>query len=152
MVTNRLASGSKVALIPERLSISIGGHFGPSYFIQLENGSLTYSHSKPVQQFPPKWDSASETIRPTEVQWQAVRGALDRLNAWCWQPEYFEPICDGTNWSAEIVYSDKVVSSHGSNCFPGPDGRPVSIIDRTEGDTFEQFCRAVSALVGRPFR
>jgi hypothetical protein len=152
MPTKRLAPDSKTALIPEWLSISIGGHFGPSYSVELENGSLTYSHSKPVQQFPPKWDSGSETIRPTEHQWQAFRAALDLLNVWCWQPEYFEPVCDGTGWSAEIVYSDKTVSSHGSNCFPRPDGSPVSIVDRTKGDTFEEFCRAVSVLIERQFR
>jgi hypothetical protein len=138
--------------LPERLHVGIGGHFGPSYGVKLQNGSLTYNHSKPVQQFPPKWDSGSETIRPTENQWQAFRELLDQLDVWCWQPEYFEPICDGTNWSAEIVYSDKVVSSHGSNCFPGRDGRPVSIVDRRNGDTFQRFCSAVSLLVGRAFR
>lgn len=141
-----------MALIPERLSISIGGHFGPSYSVEVKNNSLTYSHSKPVQQFPPEWDSESETIRPTEDQWQVFRKRLDELNVWHWEPEYFEPVCDGTGWTAEIVYSDKVVRSHGSNCFPGPIGEPVSIVDRTDGDTFDRFCRAVSALVGKKFR
>jgi hypothetical protein len=87
--------------LPQRLSISIGGHFGPSYSVELENGSLTYSHSKPIQQFPPKWDSEAETIRPAHDQWQAFRRELDRLNVWRWQPEYLEPVCDGTGWSAE---------------------------------------------------
>jgi hypothetical protein len=152
MPTKRLASGSKMALIPERLSISIGGHFGQSYSIELENGSLTYSHSKPVQQFPPKWDSGSETIRPAEDQWQAFRGALDRLNVWCWQPKYFEPVCDGTGWSIEIVYADKAIVSGGTNCFPGRGGRAISIVDSARDHTFDHFCRAVSALAGRKFR
>jgi hypothetical protein len=138
--------------LPERLSISIGGHFGPSYSVEPENGSLTYSHSKPVQQFPPKWDSESETIRPTEHQWQAFRRELDRLNVWRWQSEYFEPVCDGTGWSVEIVYSDTAIRSHGSNCFPGQNGRALSIVDRTKDDTFKQFCRSVSALAKRQFR
>jgi hypothetical protein len=141
-----------MALIPKRLSISIGGHFGPSYSVELENGSLTYSHSKPVQQFPPKWDSESETIGPTEDQWRAFRRELDRLNVWRWQPEYFEPVCDGTGWSAEIVYSDKMLSSHGSNCFPGQNGKAIAITEREKDDTFERFCLAVSALVGHKFR
>jgi hypothetical protein len=105
-----------------------------------------------VQDFPPKWDSRSEQIRPAEERWQAFRVALDLLNVWCWQPYYFAPVCDGTTWSAEIIYSNQAVCSHGSNCFPGQKGRPVSIVDRTDGDTFEQFCRAVSALLGRKFR
>ena len=152
MPIKRLAPGSKMGLIPERLSISVGGHFGPSYSIELENGSLTYSHSKPVQQFPPEWDSKSETIRPTERQWQAFRERLDELNVWRWQPEYFEPVCDGTGWSVEIVYSDTLIRSHGSNCFPGKDGARISIVDRTKGDTFDRFCRPVSALLRRTFR
>jgi hypothetical protein len=39
---------------------------------------------------------------------------LPPLDVWRWQPRYFEPICDDTGWSAEIIYSDKTVSSHGS--------------------------------------
>jgi hypothetical protein len=138
--------------LPERLSISIGGHFGPSFCLQLEQGVLTYRHSKPVQNFPTEWASGSEEIRPAPTQCQAFRAALDLLNAWRWQPEYFEPVCDGTGWSVEIVYSDKAISSRGSNCFPGQNGRPISIVDRAQGDTFDQFCRAVSLLVGKAFR
>jgi hypothetical protein len=71
----------------------------------------------------------------------------------CWaNTEYFEPVCDGTGWSAEITYPDKALHSHGSNCFPGDDGNPVSIANRRNGDTFQQFCSAVSLLVGRAFR
>lgn len=138
--------------VPERLHLSIGGHFGPSYSVEFAGGLLTYQWSKPGQQFPPEWDSSSEQIQPSDERWQAFRSALDRLNVWCWQPEYFEPVCDGNGWSAEIVYSDKEICSHGSNCFPGANGKPVSIVDRAKGDTFERFCRAVSLLVGKAFR
>jgi hypothetical protein len=41
---------------------------------------------------------------------------------WRWEPEYFEPVCDGTGWTAEIVYPDEALHSRGSNCFPGEDG------------------------------
>src|SRR6266481_4338640 len=120
--------------LPERLQVSIGGHFGTSFSVCLEGGLLTYKWSKPVQNFPPKWDSQSEQIQPSDERWQAFRAALDLLNVWRWQPEYFEPVCDGTGWSAEIIYSDKAVHSHGSNCFPGQNGRPVSIVERIKGD------------------
>jgi hypothetical protein len=143
---------SRSVSIPQMLSVSIGGHFGPSYSVELENGSLTYNHSRPVQQFPPKWDSRSEQIQPSDDRWQAFRRELDRLNVWRWQPKYFEPICDGTGWSAEIVYSDTVIRSHGSNCFPGKDGARISIVDRTKDDAFDKFCSAVSCLIGRKFR
>jgi hypothetical protein len=138
--------------LPERLSVSIGGHFGTSYSVCLEGTALTYECTKSVESFPLKWESRSKQIQPSNERWQVFRAALDRIDVWRWQTEYFEPVCDGTGWSAEIVYSDKAVSSHGSNCFPGRDGRPVSIVDRTKGDTFERFCLAVSALVGGVFR
>jgi hypothetical protein len=147
------APGNVYKDLPERLSISIGGHFGPSYSVELENGSLTYSHSKPAQLFPPTWDSEAEKVRPDNGRWQAFRAALEVLEVWSWETRYHDPsVCDGTSWSAEIVYSDQSVVSCGSNSFPGQKGRPISIVDRIKGDTFEQFCRAVSALVGRPFR
>ena len=65
--------------LPERLHVSIGGHFGTSFCICLEGGLLTYEWSKSVQNFPPKWDCWSEQIQPTEERWQAFRAALDRL-------------------------------------------------------------------------
>jgi hypothetical protein len=145
--------------LPERLQVSIGGHFGPSYSVHFDgDSSLTYTRTKRREKDPweigssEKWETKSEPVRPTQGRWAAFRAELDRLNVWCWQPEYFEPVCDGTGWSAEIVYSDKAIRSHGSNCFPGEADKPVSIVDRAKGDTFDQFCRAVSCMVGRPFR
>jgi hypothetical protein len=144
--------GSVVNAVPERLHVNIGGHFGTSFSVCLEDGLLTYESSKLVQNFPPKWDCRSEQIQPTEGQWQAFRERLDELNVWRWESEYFEPVCDGTGWSAEIVYSEKAIRSHGSNCFPGQNGRAIPITVRREDDTFEQFCRAVSMLLERDFQ
>jgi hypothetical protein len=153
MSTKRLAPRSKMALAPERLSISIGGHFGTSFSVCFEGGLLTYQRSKPVQNFPPKWDSWSEQIQPSDERWQAFRAALDLLSVWSWQQRYTDPeVCDGTGWSVEIAYADKAVVSGGSNCFPGQNGRPISIVDRSKDDTFDKFCRAVSELVGSEFQ
>jgi hypothetical protein len=138
--------------LPERLQVSIGGHFGTSFSICLEGGLLTYKRSKLVQNFPPKWDWESEQIQPSDERWQAFRAALDLLNVWCWQPEYFEPVCDGTGWTVEIVYAEKGIISGGSNCFPARDGSPVAITDYRKDGTFDKFCRAVSALATRKFR
>lgn len=137
--------------LPERLQVSIGGHFGTSFSVELEGDLLVYQYSKPKQQFPPEWDSRSERIQPSEERWQAFRASLDRLDVWRWQPEYFEPVCDGTGWSAEIVYLDKSIRAAGSNCFPGHDGSPIAITDYLKDGTFTKFCHAVSTLVGRKF-
>jgi hypothetical protein len=121
MPSHKVMSQSNVKALPERLSISIGGHFGPSFSVRLEAGVLTYAHSKPVQQFPPEWGSRTENIQPSSEQWRVFRATLDRLNVWSWQADYLDPgICDGTNWSAEIVYPDNRIVSAGSNCFPSP--------------------------------
>lgn len=113
---------SLLETVPKRLSIGIGGHFGSSFDVELHGAVLTYRHSKPVQNFPPEWDCRSEQIRPTEERWQAFRATLDRLDVWRWRPEYFEPVCDGTSWSAEVVYSDKAVLSHAAIAFRGVTG------------------------------
>jgi hypothetical protein len=139
--------------LPERLQVSIGGHFGTSYGVCLEGGLLTYKWSKPVQNFSPKWDSWSEQIQPSDERWQAFRAALDRLSVWRWQQRYMDPeVCDGTGWSIEISYADKAIVSGGSNCFPDRAGAPISITQAKSGDTFDRFCRAVSKLVGKDFR
>jgi hypothetical protein len=144
---------STVKALPERLHVSIGGHFGTSFSVCLDGGLLTYRRSEMVQSFPETWDSRSVEVQPTEERWQAFRAALDRLGVWNWQDHYLDPeVCDGTGWSAEIAYADKSIVSGGSNCFPDRTGAPISITKAKKGDTFGRFCGAVSALVGREFR
>jgi hypothetical protein len=139
--------------LPERLQVSIGGHFGTSFSVCLEGSALTYKCTKSVESFPPKWDSLSEQIQPSEERWQAFRAALDRLAVWHWQLRYSDPeVCDGTGWSIEIAYADKSIVSGGRNSFPDRSGAPISITKARKGDTFGRFCGAVSALVGREFR
>lgn len=139
--------------VPRRLSIGIGGHFGSSFDVELQGGVLTYRHSRPVRSFPQAWESTSEEIQPNAQRWQAFRVALDRLNVWCWHTDYPNPgVCDGTGWSAEIIYADKSVRASGSNCFPGRDGSPIAVTDYRKDGTFTKFCSAVSSLVGSRFR
>jgi hypothetical protein len=139
--------------IPQQLRIGIGGHFGPSYGVELESGLLVYTSSKQRKDFPPEWDSRTENIHPTAERWQAFRAALDQLNVWSWQADYPNPgVCDGTGWTVEISYSDRSLVSSGDNCFPGRGGQAISIVDLPEDGTFGEFCRAVSSLLRRRFR
>ena len=144
----------KIKLIPERLQVSVGGHFGTSFSVCLEGGLLTYKSSKSVQNFPPKWDSRSEEIQPSDERWQAFRAALDRIDLWRWQADYPNSamVCDGTSWSVEIMYPDHQLLSCGCNCFPGENADSVPIHARRGNDAFDRFCKAISLLVGRPFR
>jgi hypothetical protein len=145
---------STVKALPERLRISIGGHFGPCYSVTLKKGRLTYTYlssrdscSRELEPQPQR-----EEIQPSAKQWQNFRRMLNRLNVWCWQGNYTNSaVCDGTGWSAEIAYSDRSVVSSGDNCFPGWDGRAIPITEDGTDNTFEKFSRAVAQLIGRGF-
>ena len=159
---------STVKALPKRLCIGIGGHFGPCYDVTLEKDRLTDTYSSGdscSQEMGPlemeaelrkllglRPEPQREEIQPSAKQWQNFRRTLNRLNVWCWQGKYSNSaVCDGTGWSAEIVYSDRSVVSSGDNCFPGWDGRAIPITADETDNTFAKFCRAVASLVGRQF-
>ena len=140
--------------LPKRLCIGIGGHFGPSYSVTLEKGGrLTYTYWSGERSSSREPEVQHEEIQPTKEGWQAFRRALDELNVWGWQADYPNPgVCDGTGWSAEIVYPDKQIKSSGSNCFPDHNGTPLSIVAQSKVVTFDKFCHAIAVLVRREFR
>jgi len=143
-----------VKALPKRLCISIGGHFGPCYEVRLKKGRLTYTYLSSRHSCSPELEPQPhrEEIQPSAKQWQNFRRTLGRLNVWCWQRNYSDSaVCDGTGWSAEIVYSDRSIVSSGDNCFPGRDGRAMPVTDGGSDNTFEKFCRAVAQLIGRQF-
>ena len=145
---------STVKALPERLCISIGGFFGPCYEVTFKKGRLTYTYlssrdscSQELELQPHR-----EEIQPSAKQWQNFRRTLGRLDVWCWQAKYSDPgVCDGTGWSAEIIYLDRSLVSSGDNCFPGRDGRALPITADETDNTFAKFCCAVARLVGREF-
>jgi hypothetical protein len=150
-----------VKALPKRLRISIGGFFGPCYEVTFKKGRLTYTYLSsrdscseelgPLLGLGPQ--PHREEIQPSAKQWQNFRRTLNRLNVWCWQAKYSNTaVCDGTGWSAKIVYSDRSLVSSGDNCFPGRDGRAIPITADERDNTFEKFSRAVGRLVGRQFR
>src|SRR6267378_116579 len=127
---------STVKALPKRLHISIGGHFGPCYGVTFKKGRLTYTYLQSRDSYLQELglQPQREEIQPSAKQWQNFRSTLNRLNVWCWQPNYSDPaVCDGTGWSAKIVYSDRSLVSGGSKCFPGRDGKALPITqDGTE--------------------
>jgi len=142
-----------VKALPKRLCISIGGFFGAGYEVSLKKGRLTYTCWPPRESYSQEPEPQREEIQPSGKQWQNFRSTLNRLNVWCWQRNYSDPaVCDGTGWSAEIVYSDRSLVSTGDNCFPGRDGRAIPITADEADNTFEKFCRAVGRLIGRQFQ
>jgi hypothetical protein len=141
-----------VKALPKRLCISIGGFFGPCYEVTFKKDRLTYTYLPPRDSCSQEPEPQREQIQLSAKQWQNFWSTLNRLNVRCWQRNYSDPaVCDGTGWSAKIVYSDRSLVSSGDNCFPGWDGRALPITDDGTDDTFEKFCRAVARLVGREF-
>jgi hypothetical protein len=143
-----------VKALPERLRISIGGYFGSCYEVKLKKGRLTYTHWPPRESSSREPEPQREEIQPSAKQWQTFRKSLDQLNIWCWREDYPNPpeVCDGTNWSVEIAYTDKAIVSGGSNCFPGRNGKALPVPADEADNTFAKFCCAVASLIGRQFR
>ena len=145
---------STMKALPKRLRIGIGGHFGPCYSVTFKKGRLTYTYLQSRDSYAQELEPQPqrEEIQPSAKQWQNFRRTLNRLNIWCWQAKYSNPaVCDGTGWSAKIIYSDRSLVSSGDNCFPGRDGRALPITEDGTDNTFENFCRAVGRLIGREF-
>ena len=139
--------------LPKRLCISIGGFFGPCYEVTFKKGRLTYTYLPSRDSCTQELEPQREEIQPSPEQWENFRRTLNRLNVWCWQAKYSDPgVCDGTGWSAKIVYSDRSLVSSGDNCFPGRDGRALPLTGDERDNTFEKFCRAVGRLIGRQFQ
>jgi hypothetical protein len=114
--------------LPKRLCINIGGFFGPCYEVTLRKGRLTYTYLssrdscfQELEELSPELRQLlglkplpqPEQIQPSAKQWQNFWRTLNRLNLWCWQGNYSDSaVCDGTGWSAEITYSDRIGGPH----------------------------------------
>lgn len=116
---------------PTQLRISIGGYFGASYSVELENVGVRYRASEQGQ------GRIDERFDPTDSEWRRFALALEQAGVWEWESDYYEPATDGTSWSLEISWDGRTITSQGSNAFPA---------------SFEAFLAAVSRLAGaRPF-
>ena len=129
---------------PQLLRASIGGHFGPSYSLELTDQTL-FCMALSDELPDPAW-----LVEPTAQQWRAFRRALDKINVWQWQADYPNPgVCDGTGWSFEVAYSDHALETGGDNNYPDAQGDPTNSPQGTK--TFDRLLRAITKLTGRPF-
>lgn len=123
---------------PTTFIASIGGHFGHSFKVELdEDGNLVY-------QFNPdgfiESGGTSEKLMVTENMWIEFRDRLNDAEVWRWRRRYHDPkIADGTVWKLEIKYYNQTITSSGSNAYPAQ-------------QQFDIFLDAVSNLANRkPF-
>ena len=137
-------NAAEPALFPKHLRVSIGGHFGPSYSLELTDQTL-FCMALSDELPDPAW-----LVEPTAEQWRAFRRALDKINVWQWQADYPNPgVCDGTGWSFEVAYSDHALDSGGDNNYPDAQGDPTNSPEGTK--TFKRLRGAIRKLTGRPF-
>jgi len=134
--------------IPQSLEISIGGYTGSSYSVKLERGCHVYqpyTHGyQPLEALE---------ISPSADEWKAFRQQLVQLDVWSWESDYEDPgATDGTNWTVDLKYPDKGISSGGSNNFPSEEAYneddDTYNEDEDEDTYFDEFLRAVSRLLG----
>ena len=128
--------------IPKQFHAYIGGFMGLSYNVELRGGRITYSVFEGHSSKP-----NATTITPTAAQWCEFRQALDGLKIWHWLGDYpSQGVMDGTQWSLDIVYADRVLKTKGDNNYPDDTGKPNGKPEPTS--TFNCYLAAVKKLLG----
>ncbi len=118
-----------VDTIPQKFNFSITDISGPSYHFEFAQGFLAYSVTQPGQKSKPPLHRA-----PTPEQWQEFRQKMDRMKVWQWKTNYGnKSFIEGTQWSLDLAYSDRVIHSEGHRDFP---------------DNYDSFLKALGKLVG----
>ena len=120
---------------PIAIAARIGGIFGPSYDVVLnDSNSVVYSRNPTT--FTSYPGTEHEIIRVSEERWISFRQALDQAKVWTWKSAYVDPdIYDGTSWGLVAQYADKSIDTHGRNAYP-------------KKKQFERFLQAVRDLIG----
>ena len=100
------------SFIPDKFSCLIGGYFGPSYSLEIdENGCLIYKTLGKEYRV-----RKIKQICPDTKRWNDFLAACDQINIWGWSNRYENPeVLDGYSWKVEIAYSENSVASRKSN-------------------------------------
>ena len=120
--------------LPYAFQLFIGGHFGPSYSLELKGQEITYKTFGGGYEL-----ENSEIIIPTMEQLEQFLGKIKKIGVWKWKKLYTNPhVLDGTSWSVSIEYRGKRFKSSGNNAYP-------------EG--FDKFTKSVRQLMNnKPFQ
>ncbi|SCP97776.1 hypothetical protein [Anaerobium acetethylicum] len=112
---------------------SVGGYFGGYYNAEIDliNLKVVWTHGGNDMEEV----SIYKTIRKaTAVKFIEQMQEADLL---AWEDKYIEPgICDGTQWSIEIICDSGTIEKHGDNKFP---------------KKWEVFCNAIKKITGKKF-
>ena len=131
--------------IPERFHTRVGGFMGHTYEVQLQDGVLQYAT------FGRGHQAEHAVVRPTSEEWREFRRELEAIGVWRWRAHYETPgVADGTQWSLDVAYPDKAVSSQGNNNYPGAKADPGGVPSGSK--EFTRYLKAVQRLLdGRAF-
>lgn len=114
---------------------------GNTYEVQLLDGCLQ------CETFGRGNKSEHARVCPTIEQWREFRRELDAIGVWSWRAQYSNPrVADGTQWSLDVTYPDRAVSTQGSNNFPGDTPDSFGVFSGSKA--FTKYLKAVQRLLG----
>lgn len=114
------------------LKASVGGYFGGYYHvtIDLKNLKITWLFNEAGSE-----ETSTRSIR-TKTAEEFIK-CLQEINLLNWKGNYIDPgVCDGTQWSVEIITDERIVRKYGSNKFPRE---------------WKQFCKLIKRITGKEF-
>lgn len=117
-----------------KIKTSVGGYFGGYYNVEIDLVNLKTIWSQ--------WgggaeeESINKTIREsTANKFVEQLKMVDLLN---WKAKYIEQdVCDGTQWSVEIMADGRTIKKHGDNKFP---------------KEWDMFCKMIREITSKKFK
>lgn len=114
------------------IKASIGGFFEGYINVDIHLSTLQFSWSR---QFGDEEEKIQQSISATAAKKFIVE--LKSIQLLDWKAKYIEPgICDGTQWSVEIIREGRNIDKYGDNKFP---------------DEWAAFCKLIRKITGRDF-
>lgn len=131
--------------VPTRFTAGIGGFLGASYSVELRDGALLYTSYTALE--GGRREQKQETLTPTAAQWRDFRRTLDALKVWQWRTNYpNHGVSDGTQWTLDIAYADRSLTTRGDNNYPDGTRKPSGSDNSTK--TFKRYLAAIRKLLG----
>lgn len=113
---------------------SVGGYFGGYYNVEIDlvNLKTTWIHWGVGEEE----ETVHKTLRETTAN--KFVNQLKMVNLLNWKAKYIEPeVCDGTQWSVEIITDGQSIKKHGDNKFP---------------EEWDMFCKFIRNIINNKFR
>ena len=130
---NRVRAIDKAYRKIKAIKASVGGYFGGYYdvTIDLRNLETTWNFQEGGTE-----ETSKKSIRASTAE--AFIEELKILNLLNWKAKYIElGVCDGTQWSVQILTEGRSIKKYGDNEFP---------------EEWDLFCRLIRQVTNRKFK